>query len=310
MKKGFLENYFKEHNVLADSILLKRKISMRLLGFIICAIIYPLLTLGENYNKIYGEEISTTSTINIIKVVYFISLSVAILGIIWFLLKLIIPSKINNFADRLSYNVKNKIFNILDWGLILPVCACIAVFIYSYIFIITPISGTSMYPTINDGESVFVSYLDKVDQFDVVVLKVTAEDNFEVSGDDYYIKRVIGMPGQQLSWVDKVLYITENGVTKKVDESFLPDDFYDNMTHYTSFFGEFRYKLDGKEIITLQIPDDYYFVMGDNRGMKKVGSVYFDCSKDSRVIGLIPKKNIIGVAKYHMNGIIPGGKIV
>ncbi len=39
--------------------------------------------------------------------------------------------------------------------------------------------------------------------------------------------------------------------------------------------------------------------MGDNRPI----------SKDSRSIGLIPEKNIIGVATYHMNFIIPRGKI-
>ena len=61
----------------------------------------------------------------------------------------------------------------------------------------------------------------------------------------------------------------------------------------TSFDGIFSYKKDGVlQPTTTVIPEGYYFVMGDNRGN----------SIDSRDIGLIPFKNIEGIAKYEFTG--------
>ena len=183
--------------------------------------------------------------------------------------------------------------------MILPICATIAVFCYSYIFVITPITGTSMNPTIDNGENVLVSYLDNIDQFDVVVLKVTPEDNFEVFESSYYIKRIIGLPGQTVTWIDKVLTIDG----EVVNESFFPDDYLDSISvsNSSNFYGNFRYKENNEIKNSFVIPEGYYFVMGDNR--------HDGGSKDSRLIGLIPEKNIVGVAKCHLKGIIPWGKI-
>ena len=178
-----------------------------------------------------------------------------------------------------------------------------------------------MVPTIEDSESVFVSYLDRVDRFDVVIAKITPEDNIGILSEQYYIKRVIGMPGDRVTWNWSNSTLKING--ELINEGYFPSDYLNSerdkekaglskeqinrISEAESFDGEFTYKKYNKDtkkyeiITTTIIPDGYYFVMGDNRNQGG--------SKDSRVIGLIPSKNIIGVAKYHVVGIIPWGKI-
>ena len=291
-------DYYKENNELADRLTIKSKIIRRLLAFIICSIIYPLFSLSDRYNSIYCDEIGSSDIIKYINIIMIICYAIGCIGLIYIILNLVCPNFINNLFKNNKYKTKKLLFNILDWGMILPICATIAIFFYIFIFIITPISGTSMNPTINDGDSILVSYLDKVDRFDVVVLEVNEEDNFNVVGKTYYIKRIIGMPGDKVRWVNKKLYINDS----LVEETYLEEGYLDSFVYSEDFNGEFSYKDDNnKEVKTFVIPEGYYFVMGDNR---KING-----SKDSRSIGLIKEDNIIGVAKYFMNGLIPWGEV-
>ena len=125
-------------------------------------------------------------------------------------------------------------------------------------FVITPIrvNQSSMNNTLYDKD---IMILDKISyrftdikRFDIVVIK---KDN------EYLIKRIIGLPKETIKYVDNKLYVNDN----LVEENFLHK--------YTS-----NYELNET------IPDDYYFVLGDNR----------PDSVDSRLIGLIKKNEIIG----------------
>ena len=97
-------------------------------------------------------------------------------------------------------------------------------------------------------------------QFDIVVFKY---------GDSKLIKRVIGLPGEKVEYKNNNLYIDDN----KIKDVFLlteTDDF--NL----------------KNLDVEVIPDDYYFVLGDNRIN----------SSDSRTIGLISIKDIEGTVSF------------
>ena len=92
----------------------------------------------------------------------------------------------------------------------------------------------------------------------------------------YYIKRIIGMPGETIQISDGVIYIIdENGDKTVLDE-------------------EYGYYLNGMEMnggiasTPITIPDDKYFVLGDNRNN----------SKDSRdaTVGLVDRDEIMGKA--------------
>ncbi len=133
-------------------------------------------------------------------------------------------------------------------------------------FIVTPIRvvGGSMNSTLNDGDILILNKLDKsYKRFDVVVIKY---------GNERIIKRVIGLPGEHIKYEDNILYVNN----KKVEERFNHALTYD-------------FKLEELDGIS-KIPDGYYFVVGDNR----------NSSMDSRMIGLIPKNDIDGVATMRL----------
>jgi signal peptidase I len=111
---------------------------------------------------------------------------------------------------------------------------------------------------------------------DVVVFKYPINPNL------YYIKRVIGRPGDHLKITNGRL--ERNNEIATYTEQITKNLFIENLNgrkHTVRFLSS----LDGDtEEQIIDVPDDKYFVMGDNR----------DASSDSRVWGFVPKKNLIG----------------
>jgi len=156
--------------------------------------------------------------------------------------------------------MSNMVKNILSYVIVIIV----AILIKSYVFSPIRVDGTSMYPTLDDGDIMILNeigyHLNGVSRFSIVVVKT---DSGRI------IKRVIGLPGDNVVYKDNILYI--NG--EEIKEEFSHD-----ITHNFSL-EEINYDI---------IPEDYYFVVGDNRGN----------SKDSRIIGLIHKSQIIGKTDF------------
>ena len=129
-------------------------------------------------------------------------------------------------------------------------------------YIISPIrvDGDSMNPTLENGDIMLLNEIgyrtNGVKRFDIVVIDTE---------DDVIIKRVIGLPGDSIKYMDNKLYV--NGV--EVEE-----DFEHEITH--------NFELE--EIGSEKVPMDCYFVLGDNRTN----------SKDSRFIGFIKSSQIRG----------------
>lgn len=156
--------------------------------------------------------------------------------------------------------MKNRIKNIMSYVVII----LIALLIKQYVFSPIRVNGSSMVPTLKDGDIMILNeigyHLNGVKRFDIVVIKT---DN------DRIIKRVIGLPGDTVEYLDNKLFI--NG-------EIVPEDFTHDITH--------NFKLE--EINESVIPQGYYFVVGDNRGN----------SKDSRIIGLVSSKQIMGKTSF------------
>lgn len=145
---------------------------------------------------------------------------------------------------------------------LIPYLIIVIVVILIRSYIVTPIlvSGDSMEPTLNDRELLLlnkINYrLNDIERFDVVVIRSEGKE---------IIKRVIGLPGENVLYRNNSLYI--DGHEIKNDYNFDTNDFSLKTICNCSY-----------------IPENKYLVLGDNRSV----------SKDSRMLGFIDKEDIEG----------------
>ncbi|MGM0219255.1 signal peptidase I [Enterococcus sp. AZ126] len=142
------------------------------------------------------------------------------------------------------------------------------------------VSGESMKPTFETNDRIIVKKNTLPKRYEIVTFDP------EIPGDPSYVKRVIGVPGDQI-WTDShAIYIRPSNATpwkqEEVSEmvtSMLPDS---TLKIITSD----EVALNLKGIAT--IPKGNYFVLGDNRA----------ASKDSRKLGLIKEKQVEGIVVF------------
>lgn len=145
------------------------------------------------------------------------------------------------------------------------------------VFLFTPIvvDGVSMMPTLADGDRMIVNKIGytigEPNRFDIVVFH--AEETKD------YIKRIIGLPGEEIEYRDDILYI--NG--KAIEEPYL-DKFKEEKIEDGPLTENFVLE---EKIQSNVVPEGHVFVLGDNRRK----------SKDSRQIGAVPIDEIIGSTK-------------
>lgn len=145
----------------------------------------------------------------------------------------------------------------------------IAVFIRYFIFIPVKVEGNSMRPALQPGDHVLYETFTSVDRFDIIL--------FHDSQGEAYIKRVIGLPGEEISYHNDQLYVEGEPL---VEPFLLSKKKEDNQLFTPDFTLE---DLTGSDTI----PEDAYFVLGDNRIR----------SKDSRIFGFVPKSSVEGKAR-------------
>ena len=164
---------------------------------------------------------------------------------------------------------KEKIKKILKE--LYPYVIIVVVVVLFRTFIATPVrvDGSSMDSTLKDGDILILNKLNNnYERFDVVVVEVSIDGR-----KSKLVKRIIGLPGESIKYEDNELYIND----KVVDDV--------AIERTSDFTLEEIYNVDS-------IPDNYYFVMGDNRNN----------SRDSRdyTVGLISEENIIGTTTIRL----------
>lgn len=152
---------------------------------------------------------------------------------------------------------KNEWF---EWMKAIIIAIIIALFIRSFIFATSIVEGESMDPTLEDGERVIfnkiIYLIDEPERGDIVIIQRPNKN---------YVKRIIGLPGETIEVNSGELFINND----KYAQTFLSEE----AQRQTGTFGP------------ITVPENSYFVMGDNRAI----------SKDSRNgLGFILKGEIIG----------------
>jgi signal peptidase I len=151
------------------------------------------------------------------------------------------------------------------WLRDLVISLAISCFIIIFLYQPVKVEGTSMMPSLEDQERIFVNKfvyrLEPIQRGDIVVFRYPRDPSKS------FIKRVIGLAGDQIRIEAGQVYV--NG--KQLDEDYVPAAYEDERSY--------------PEIV---VPPDSYFVLGDHRSL----------SNDSRDFGPVPQHFIYGKAVF------------
>ncbi len=193
----------------------------------------------------------------------------------------------------------------------------IAVFIRSVFFQPFYIPSSSMEPNLLVGDRLFVSkysygysrhsfpfspkifsgrlIFNEPKRGDVVVFKTPSDNRTD------YIKRLIGIPGDVIQFIDGNLYLNNSqifkSITSKNDKIYCGSrtidiyTFHEELPNSVNFKTVYRKSGGYQNSDKFTVPSEHYFFLGDNR----------DCSKDSRFlgsVGYVHKDNLVGKARF------------
>ena len=165
-------------------------------------------------------------------------------------------------------NVKKEM---LEWFTALVIGIVIVLLVRIFLATNYEVVGQSMMPTLNNEDKVIVSKLSKIERMDIVIFHGEQQED--------YVKRVIGLPGDKISYENDELFINN----KKMEEPYL-QSYSAYVNQNENFTGDFELKeLTGSD----RVPPGKIFVLGDNR----------ISSMDSRYFHFVDNKEIIGVVK-------------
>ena len=173
-------------------------------------------------------------------------------------------------------------------------------------FLVEPfqIPTGSMIPTLNVGDFILVNkyaYGVRLPIIGTKIIQVKDPDRGEVivfvppHENKYYIKRVIGLPGDTVRYEDKTLFINGELISKDYVESIMIQTSIGDLPGvlYSETINGVEHATQNIDAVGWQrtrtnwvIPNGHYFMMGDNR----------DNSSDSRVWGTVPNEDIVGKA--------------
>jgi len=213
-------------------------------------------------------------------------------------------------------NTKKIIHSIYDNVKTLIIALIIAVLIRSLLFQPFYIPSSSMEPTLLVGDRIFVSkyaygyskhsfpfspsitnerlFSKSPKRGDLVVFKTPADNRTD------YIKRLIGMPGDSIQFIDGEILINNKKILRQKIENkkiircgnFLleTDTYIETLPNGFKHLVVYKKKGSLQNSKIFKVPENHYFLLGDNR----------DCSKDSRYldsVGYVNNLNLVGEAK-------------
>ena len=209
----------------------------------------------------------------------------------------------------------------LDWTAgLFPVIICVFI-LRSFLFEPFKIPSGSMIPTLQVGDLILVNKFQYGLRLPVIHTRIT-EGHAPQRGDVMvfryppkpsldYIKRVVGVPGDEVAYMNKRLTINGKALETKSVPEFFDEDAMRYFKQFEEALGDQKHRLLNDESrsanipgasefefknncrysiegVVCKVPEGHYFMMGDNR----------DNSLDSRYWGFVPDKNIVGKAFF------------
>lgn len=176
--------------------------------------------------------------------------------------------ELSNRENKLRKEQSNNLIrDIVITGVLAPV---LLFFCLSFFFTIIQVHGFGMVPTVRNKEAVIVTKTKEINRFDLLV--------FASSSEKKKIRRVIGLPGENIRYEKDILYVNGTPITEK----FIVDAINDSQKNGRDYTENFS--------LNTIIPEDFYLVLGDNRPY----------ATDSRHYGLIHEKYIIGKVRMRL----------
>lgn len=161
---------------------------------------------------------------------------------------------------------KSVFRELLGWIVYILIVVGVSFLIITFVGQRTRVQGSSMEPTLSDGDNLIV---DKIsyrfrdpERFEIIVFPYQYQEN------TYYIKRIIGLPGETVQILDGYIYI---------DGELLEES-----------YGAEVMNQSGIAAVPIELGEDEYFVLGDNRNH----------SADSRdpSVGVLTREQLMGRA--------------
>ncbi|WP_034526828.1 signal peptidase I [Secundilactobacillus oryzae] len=180
-----------------------------------------------------------------------------------------------------------KVFKeIMSWIIPIAVGLLLAALLGKFVIARVRVDGPSMQPNLDNNEKVWILKQSKIKHLSVVVFDAHGVDP-SAKAKTKYVKRVIGLPGDTVSFNNGQLYVNK----KKVNQNFISasertsgttDGSGHNSWNLQTLSKRFKWG-NGSKVV----PKGEYFVLGDHRSV----------SNDGRYWGFVPKSKIDGVVK-------------
>ena len=200
------------------------------------------------------------------------------------------PAPVASFSERVSGWLGNVWRDNRNFLLLL----CAIVFFKSAIADLSSISGASMLPTLVDGDKVWVNKLAydvKVPFTDVTLARLSDPTRGDiviidsVQARKRLVKRIVGVPGDQVEIQNNALIINGTPVDYEVlsreSGEMIIEEALPGRNHQVRLT---QFQSSNRSYGPVIVPEDRYFVLGDNR----------NSSADSRVYSFIPREELMG----------------
>lgn len=200
--------------------------------------------------------------------------------------------------------LKRKIFLLEIADTIIEIVVMLIVFIAIQYFVVSPfvVSGMSMETNLHDQEIILVNRLghskyifrgqENIKRGDVVVFRPP------IDTDEYYIKRVIGLPGDTVRFENNHVFVND----QQLNEPYANCDSNENLATFPQAWAS-PCTYDDVNTKSFVVPDSHYFVMGDNRQRSSDSRTCFTAMNattcpQNAASHFVPYDNIVGQASF------------